>query len=75
MTLQTVVPIGDHPEDEVQHQGLGRRLLEEAWRVAIEELGLRRVLIIAGPGVKPYYRRLGYADHGPYLVRTRSSPS
>lgn len=64
-----MVPIGDAPEDEVQHRGLGRRLLEEAWRIVHEECGLRRLFVIAGPGVKPYYRRLGYVDEGPYVVR------
>lgn len=64
-----MVPIGDTPLEEFQHRGLGVRLLEEAWRIAGDELGLGRLLVIAGPGVKPYYRRLGYRDHGVYLVR------
>jgi elongator complex protein 3 len=65
-----MVPIGDAPDDEVQHRGLGRRLLEEAWRITTDEKGLRRLVVIAGPGVKPYYRKLGYADVGPYVVRS-----
>jgi elongator complex protein 3 len=65
-----MVPIGDAPEDEVQHRGMGRKLLEEAWKITRDELGLRRLFVIAGPGVKPYYRRLGYHDQGPYLVKT-----
>lgn len=66
-----MVPIGDAPEEEVQHRGMGRNLLEEAWRLTTEEFGLRRQFVIAGPGVKPYYRKLGYSDHGPYIVRSQ----
>lgn len=64
-----MVPIGDQPLEEFQHRGLGQRLLDEAWRVTREELGLRRLFVIAGPGVKPYYRRLGFRDEGIYLLR------
>lgn len=65
-----MVPIGDSPHEEFQHRGLGRALMDEAWRVTREELGLSRMFVIAGPGVKPYYRKLGFVDAGAYLVRS-----
>lgn len=65
-----MVPIGDAPHEEFQHRGLGRRLLEEAARTARDDVGVRRLFVLAGPGVKPYYRRLGYCDDGPYLRRS-----
>lgn len=62
----------DDPETGAfQHQGLGARLLAEAERVAFSEWQCGRLLVIAGPGVKPYYRRHGYTDCGPYVAKTR----
>jgi elongator complex protein 3 len=62
--------VGDDPEaGSFQHQGHGAALLAEAERIAFTEWGLGRLLVIAGPGVKPYYRRHGYADLGPYVAK------
>ncbi|MFO1534647.1 MAG: radical SAM protein, partial [Thermoplasmatota archaeon] len=61
----------DDPETgSFQHQGHGAALLSEAERIAFAEWGLGRLLVIAGPGVKPYYRRHGYADLGPYVAKS-----
>ncbi|MFO1533476.1 MAG: radical SAM protein [Thermoplasmatota archaeon] len=56
-------------EGSWQHRGLGRRLLAEAERIAFGEWGAGRLLVLAGPGVKPYYRRHGYVDRGPYVAK------
>lgn len=62
--------IGDDPEEGAwQHRGLGARLLAEAERVAFEEWHAPQVAVIAGPGVKPYYRKHGYRDLGPYVAK------
>jgi len=53
-----------------QHRGLGRRLLAEAQRICTEEYGARRLFVLSGVGVKPYYRRLGFVDRGTYLVKS-----
>ena len=63
------VALHDHREDAVQHQGFGRRLMREAERIAREEFGRRRIAVIAGIGVREYYRRLGYALEGTYMVK------
>jgi elongator complex protein 3 len=52
-----------------QHRGLGTRLLAEAERIAFGEWGVGRLLVVAGPGVKPYYRARGYVDRGPYVAK------
>jgi elongator complex protein 3 len=71
----TATPIGDDPEDgSWQHRGLGASLLAEAERIAFSEWRVPRLLVIAGPGVKPYYRRHGYADLGPYVAKAGPSP-
>jgi elongator complex protein 3 len=51
-----------------QHRGLGASLLKEAERIAFGQ-GASRLRVIAGPGVKPYYRRHGYKDDGTYVSK------
>lgn len=71
----TATRIGDDPEEgSWQHRGLGASLLGEAERIAFSEWGSQRLLVIAGPGVKPYYRRHGYSDLGPYVAKGRPAP-
>lgn len=64
----TVVPVGADDVSKAQHRGIGARLVAAAARIAAEEWGASRLFVIAGVGVKPYYRRLGFRDAGPYLV-------
>ncbi len=64
--------LGDHDDPATgawQHQGHGARLLEEAERIAFEEWTSPRIHVIAGVGVRAYYRRHGYADHGAYVMK------
>lgn len=66
----TAQAVGDDPETGAwQHRGHGTRLLAEAERIAFGEWGVGRTLVIAGVGVKGYYRRRGYTDLGPYVAR------
>ncbi|MBI3088584.1 MAG: tRNA uridine(34) 5-carboxymethylaminomethyl modification radical SAM/GNAT enzyme Elp3 [Candidatus Omnitrophica bacterium] len=59
----------DHEEEAVQHRGFGRRLIAEAERIAREEFGRTRMAVIAGVGVREYYRRLGYELRDTYMVK------
>jgi len=61
------VPIGERFEGGWQHKGYGRRLLEEAERVAREEFGLDKILVTSAVGVRKYYEKLGYSRVGPYM--------
>ncbi|MDD5317849.1 MAG: tRNA uridine(34) 5-carboxymethylaminomethyl modification radical SAM/GNAT enzyme Elp3 [Candidatus ainarchaeum sp.] len=54
---------------ELQHRGFGERLLARAEEIAREEFGKRKVAVMAGTGVKEYYRRLGYSDDGAYVSK------
>jgi elongator complex protein 3 len=64
-----VVPIGKTGiGEDHQHRKYGSELLYEAENQAKEE-GYSRVAIMAGIGVRPYYRRLGYERAGPYMVK------
>lgn len=52
-----------------QHKGLGRKLLEEAERVALEDFDKKKMVIISGVGVREYYYKNGYAPCGPYVSK------
>ncbi len=52
-----------------QHRGYGKKLLAEAERMAKEEFGSKKLVIISGAGVKPYYYKLGYARDGTYVSK------
>jgi ELP3 family radical SAM enzyme/protein acetyltransferase len=54
--------------DTVQHTGYGRRLMAEAERIALER-GYKKIAVIAGIGVRNYYRKLGYELRGLFLVK------
>ena len=52
-----------------QHRGLGRKLIEEAEKIAREEWGLKRMTIIAGVGTREYYRKFGYTEKCTYMTK------
>jgi len=60
-------PVGK--EGKAQHRNFGTLLLEEAERIAKEDYDSRKMLIISGAGVRPYYFSKGYAGDGPYVSR------
>ena len=61
--------LGEHQDDAAQHKGLGRRLVEEAERIATQA-GFKKMAVISGVGVRGYYRKLGYRKIGTYMVKT-----
>ena len=63
------VPLQARATDAVQHQGLGRRLVAEAERIAREEFGRTRIVVIAGVGAREYYRHLGYTLEETYMIK------
>jgi elongator complex protein 3 len=69
--LATAVGEDDPEAGSFQHKGHGAALLKEAERIAFGEWSVGRLLVIAGPGVKPYYRKHGYRDVGPYVAKER----
>jgi len=64
------VPVGERNAGGAsQHKGFGQKLLKKAEEIASSELSERKLFVLPGAGVKPYYRRLGYADAGMYLAK------
>ncbi len=55
-------------EGKLQHHGYGKKLLEEAERIA-KECGKERIQITSGIGVMDYYRKLGYSLEGFYMTK------
>ncbi len=60
---------GLNSKGSVQHRGLGKALLSEAEKIASEEFGKKKLLVISGIGAKEYYRKLGYKDDGVYVSK------
>jgi elongator complex protein 3 len=53
---------------EIQHTGLGKKLMEKAEEIS-KKAGFRKMAIISGIGVREYYRKLGYKLEGTYMTR------
>lgn len=68
----SLVPVGkDATSGEWQHRNHGTDLLLRAEHIA-RDAGFRRLAIMSGIGVRPYYRRQGYERRGPYMIRELS---
>jgi elongator complex protein 3 len=61
--------LGTRTSEAYQHRGHGKQLLLEAARICSEEFGKKRLFVLSGVGVKPYYRKLGFSDDGVYLSK------
>jgi elongator complex protein 3 len=61
--------LGKRTSESYQHRGFGKKLLSEAERICSEQFGKKRLYVLSGIGVKPYYRKLGFTDDGIYLSK------
>lgn len=52
----------------VQHTGVGKRLMRLAENLAVC-FGKQKLVVISGVGVRGYYRKLGYKLEGPYMCK------
>jgi elongator complex protein 3 len=67
-TYGQLVSISARQEHAAQHKGLGRKLMAYAEDIARKH-GYTKVAVIAGIGVREYYRTLGYGLEGTYMVK------
>ncbi len=69
----SLVPVGLEAAEteEWQHRNFGRHLLSHAEEIA-KKAGFRRMAIMSGIGVRPYYQRQGYERQGPYMIKEMS---
>ncbi len=61
-----LMPVGK--KGQVQHLGLGKKLMAKAEKIARQK-GYRKMVVIAGVGVRDYYRSLGYRLQNTYMVK------
>jgi elongator complex protein 3 len=52
-----------------QHRGLGKKLMKMAEKITKKELGLNKIAVISGIGVRGYYRKLGYELNNTYMIK------
>ena len=64
-----VVPLGAKPlQGQLQHRGIGKGLLQEAEKIAMEH-GSKELTVLSGIGVKEYYKKLGFSYNGAFLTK------
>ena len=70
-----VVPVNKRTDENrtAQHMGFGKKLMIKAEEIAIEH-NFTRIAVIAGVGVRPYYRKLGYNDEGMFQIKNLTLP-
>jgi elongator complex protein 3 len=68
-TYGKLVPIGAREKKSPQHAGLGKKLIKRTEQIAKEEFGCQKIAVIAGIGVREYYRKLGYRLQDTYMVK------
>lgn len=56
-------------KDSPQHIGLGKKLLIAAEKIAKEEYGLAKIVVISGVGVRGYYKKSGYKLKDTYMYK------
>jgi elongator complex protein 3 len=62
-----LVPLGG--KKKTQHGGLGKKLLAGAEKIARQN-GFKQIAVIAGIGVRGYYKKLGYKLREGYMIKT-----
>ncbi len=67
-TYGALVPIGQHKK-AIQHQGLGKKLIKKAEKIAKEQ-DFKKIAVIAGVGTREYYRKLGFKLKNTYLIKS-----
>lgn len=67
-TYGHLVPIDKKIRGASQHLGFGRKLMSEAEKIAWQN-GYEKMSVIAGIGVREYYKKLGYGLKGTYMVK------
>ncbi len=63
-----MVNVGSKLKSATQHKGLGKKLMQEAEKIA-KKNNLEKIAVISGVGVRNYYRKLGYRLQDTYMVK------
>ncbi len=65
----SATPVGHRDNKAWQHKGFGRDLMAAAEKIAKDEFGKSKMVVISALGTREYYRKLGYALEGPYMAK------
>jgi len=65
----TATAIGD--EGMIQHKGFGKKLMHKAEEIA-QQHQKNKIVVISGVGVREYYKKIGYHQEGPYMIKELS---
>ena len=68
-TYGPLVPI-DKKRLAPQHRGLGKKLIKEVEKIAKNEFGLKKIVVISSVGARKYFRELGYKLKDTYMVKS-----
>jgi len=68
-TYGQLVSINKKSKKALQHLGFGKKLIQEAEKIS-KKAGYKKIAVIAGIGVRPYYRKLGYRLEDTYMVKS-----
>jgi len=63
------LPLHERKEQALQHKGLGKTLLQKAEEIALNQFGCKKLLVISGLGVKPYYYAQGFKKDGCFVSK------
>ena len=58
-----------HSKQGSQHIGIGKKLIQKAESIALTQ-SWDKIAIIAGVGVREYYKKLGYELDGTYMIKS-----
>jgi len=64
----TLSTVGSNNDNSQQHKGYGKRLIAKAEEIALS-YDYKKMAIIAGTGVRDYYRKLGYYLQETYMYK------
>ncbi|HBX15972.1 MAG: Histone acetyltransferase, ELP3 family [Candidatus Magasanikbacteria bacterium GW2011_GWC2_41_17] len=67
-TYGHLMPLGQKSKKASQHQGLGKKLIAKAEKIASKS-GADTIAVISGIGVRGYYKKLGYKIRETYMVK------
>jgi elongator complex protein 3 len=67
-TYGHLVPIDKKSPGATQHIGFGKKLMAETEKIT-KNLGIKKMSVISGIGVREYYKKLGYHLEGSYMVK------
>jgi elongator complex protein 3 len=72
-TYGVSVPVGNKIKAAPQHQGLGKKLVQEAEKIIEKEFAkkfkIKKIAVISGVGVRQYWRKFGYCLKDTYMVK------